>query len=138
MLIPALAVVIGLNEAILLQQIHYWLLDSTHIIDGRTWIYNTLNEWHAQLPFWNERTLRRVIKSLVTKNLINVEQFNKARCDRTNWYSINYVEVDRLTPTVERVFKHFSQTQTAKATQRRVQRGQFVLVNDPNLSSSLT
>src|SRR4051794_20403714 len=86
MIIPALAVVIGLNEAIVLQQFHYWLIDSKHLYDGRPWIYNTLSEWQAQFPFWTERTLRRAIKNLKNQELIRIEQFNKKYCDRTNFY----------------------------------------------------
>jgi hypothetical protein len=138
MIIPALAVVIGLNEAIVLQQFHYWLSESNHFHEGQRWIYNTLSEWQAQFPFWKERTLRRTIKSLATQRLIRIEQFNKRRCDRTNWYSINYDEVVRLAPDVKKVATQFSQAQTAKATQRRIQRGQFVRVNDHDSSSSLT
>ncbi|WP_158587408.1 hypothetical protein [Neobacillus notoginsengisoli] len=51
MVIPALAKKIGLNEAIVLQQIHYWLTKELHMIEGRRWVYNTYREWHDQLPF---------------------------------------------------------------------------------------
>jgi hypothetical protein len=138
MLIAALAVVIGLNEALVLQQIHYWVSKSNHFHDGQRWIYNTFAEWHGQFPFWQERTLRRAIKSLKMLRLIRVEQLNKSKCDRTNWYSINYDEVNRLAAEVKRINVHHAQVQTAKATKRRTQRGQFVRVDDHNSSSSLT
>ncbi|WP_249366800.1 hypothetical protein [Neobacillus rhizophilus] len=35
MIIPSLAVKIGLNEAVILQQIHYWVHGSRHVIEGR-------------------------------------------------------------------------------------------------------
>ena len=38
---PALAKEIGLHEAVILQQIHYWLEKSNHLINGCLWIYNT-------------------------------------------------------------------------------------------------
>jgi hypothetical protein len=50
MIIPSLAAKIGLNEAVVLQQIHYWLGISKHNIEGRTWVYNTYEEWQKQLP----------------------------------------------------------------------------------------
>jgi len=35
-----------LNEAIVLQQIHYWLgKECGQIIDGVRWIYNRLDDW---------------------------------------------------------------------------------------------
>ena len=37
-----LAQVVGLNEAIVLQQLNYWLHSkSAKYIDGRLWVYNT-------------------------------------------------------------------------------------------------
>ena len=39
---PDLAVGIGLNEAIVVQQLNYWLNSkSAKTIDGKKWIYNT-------------------------------------------------------------------------------------------------
>ena len=47
--VPELAAVIGLNEAIVLNQIHYWIEknrgDEMHYRDGRTWTFNTYKEW---------------------------------------------------------------------------------------------
>ena len=40
-IMPTLAVHIGLNEAIVLQQVHYWLLKSDKLEDGRKWTYNS-------------------------------------------------------------------------------------------------
>ncbi|MFK9094406.1 hypothetical protein [Bacillus salipaludis] len=57
MIIPSLAAKIGLNEAVVLQQIHYWLGISKHNIEGRTWVYNTYEEWQKQLPFWSVSTI---------------------------------------------------------------------------------
>jgi hypothetical protein len=88
--IPSLAAQIGLNEALVLQQLHYWLKRSKHEHDERKWVYNTLGEWQAQFPFWSEDVLHRTMKSLVKQGLVVVHKFNKANWDRTNWYSINY------------------------------------------------
>ncbi|MFD0824623.1 hypothetical protein ACT8ZR_03030 [Neobacillus sp. M.A.Huq-85] len=48
---PSFANIIGLNEAIVLQQLHYRVNKSTHIIEGRKWIYNTYNDWQEQFHF---------------------------------------------------------------------------------------
>src|SRR5699024_12396798 len=42
-----LAMKIGLNEAIVLQQLHYWLRDTNSGMecDGVRWIYNTTEQW---------------------------------------------------------------------------------------------
>ncbi|MEH7159157.1 hypothetical protein [Neobacillus drentensis] len=90
MIIPSLAVKIGLNEAVVLQQIHYWLGISKHHIEGRIWVYNTYEEWQKQLPFWSVSTIKRTILSLETKGLLLSANFNAMKMDKTKWYSIDY------------------------------------------------
>ncbi|EDT3088997.1 replication protein RepO, partial [Salmonella enterica subsp. enterica serovar Newport] len=50
--LPTLACAIGLNEAVIVQQMHYWMKDSQHFYDGRRWIYNSVASWQKQFPFW--------------------------------------------------------------------------------------
>lgn len=88
--LPSLAKAIGLNEAIFLQQLHYWLARSKHEHDGRVWVYNTFEEWQTQFPFWSLRTMQRIAASLVKRKLLLVHKFNAKDWDRKNWYSINY------------------------------------------------
>ncbi|MCE5145114.1 DnaD domain protein, partial [Staphylococcus aureus] len=94
--LPKLAELIGLNEAIVLQQIHYWLNNSKHKYDGKTWIFNSYPEWQKQFPFWSERTIKRTFGSLEKQNLLHVGNYNKAGFDRTKWYSINYETLNKL------------------------------------------
>ncbi|GIN93745.1 hypothetical protein J22TS1_47960 [Siminovitchia terrae] len=96
MIIPSLAVKLGVNEAVVLQQMHYWVMKSTHIKDGRKWVYNTYSQWHEQLPFWSESTLRRTINSLEKKGLVLSAMFNQSRMDQTKWYTLDYEKLDEL------------------------------------------
>jgi len=89
-ILPKLAANIGLNEAILVQQIHYWLQRSKHNHDGQKWIYNTHESWLEQFPFWSKATLKRVITSLKSQGIINTGNYNRMKMDRTVWYTINY------------------------------------------------
>lgn len=93
---PKLAVKIGLNEAIFLQQLHYWLEKATNIIDGKRWVYNTFNEWQKQFPFWSVATIKRTISSLENKKLIIAANYNKMSIDRTKWYTIDYLTLENL------------------------------------------
>ncbi|MEH7373553.1 conserved phage C-terminal domain-containing protein [Neobacillus drentensis] len=103
MIIPSLAVKIGLNEAVVLQQIHYWLGISKHMIEGRTWVYNTYEEWKKQLPFWSVSTIKRTILSLETKGLLLSANFNEMKMDKTKWYSIDYDKLqEHEDSTIER------------------------------------
>lgn len=94
--LPNLAVKIGLNEAIVLQQMHYWLIVSGNKRDGRFWVYNTYDDWSEQFPFWSKSTLIRTLDSLIKKELIMTGNYNKAKFDRTKWYTINYEKVEEL------------------------------------------
>jgi len=87
---PDLAKAIGINQAIVLQQMHYWLIKSAITNDGQKWVYNTYNGWQDQFPFFSEHQLKRIITELKSADLIHVSQLNKSRCDRTNYYTINY------------------------------------------------
>ena len=87
---PSLAKAIGLNEAIVLQQVHYWLNSSKHTKDGRKWIYNSMNEWNKQFPFWEVKTVSRTFKSLESKGILLTGNFNDKKFDKTIWYSIDY------------------------------------------------
>lgn len=88
---PALAEKIGLNEAIILQQLNYWLTrtDSGISYDGVQWVYNTYSEWREQAPFFSERTIQRVILKLEEVGIIRSEMLRKSKGDRTKFYTIN-------------------------------------------------
>lgn len=89
---PDLACSIGLNEAIALQQVNYWLKETTSGLerDGVRWIYNTNEQWLEQFPFWSESTLKRTFTRLKSLGVLKVEQLNKSQRDMTNYYTINY------------------------------------------------
>lgn len=94
LVIPSLAMRIGLNEAIVLQQIHYWVQYKEKAqkdnFDGRFWVYNTYEQWQTQFPFWSVTTIRRTIRSLERQGLLLSGTYNKAGFDKTKWYTIDY------------------------------------------------
>jgi len=93
-ILPSLAKTVGLNEAIVLQQLHYWLQQSTNIRDGYKWVYNTYEDWQKQFPFWSTRTLKRIITGLEKKGIIVSANYNQISIDRTKWYRIDYEKLD--------------------------------------------
>jgi hypothetical protein len=99
MILPSLAVRVGVNEAVLLQQVHYWLVKSSHVKEGRTWIYNTYRDWQEQLPFWSESTIKRAVKSLEEKGLLMTANWNKSKLDNTKWFSIDYQQLATMEGT---------------------------------------
>lgn len=92
--LPSLAKEIGLNEAIMLQQMHYWLLKSANEFTGVKWFYKTLEEWQTEFPFWSAMTIRRTLGSLEKQKIIKIGNFNKKKFDKTKWYTIDYQRVN--------------------------------------------
>jgi hypothetical protein len=99
MLLPQLAARIGLNEAIVLQQIHFWVKnaerrrDQRHLHDGHWWVWNNYDEWQRDnFPFWHVGTIRRTMYSLTRPAegppLVICAQPRGQ--DRTIWYRVNY------------------------------------------------
>lgn len=90
----ALACKIGLNESIILQQVHYWIEkkmeNNSDFHDGHYWVYNTYEEWQKQFPFWSNSTVRRAISKLEKSGLLISGNYNRLGLDKTKWYSINY------------------------------------------------
>lgn len=93
---PDFAKEIGLHEAVILQQMHYWLEKSNHLINGCRWIYNTYRAWQQQFPFLSLCAIRRAIARLEGLNLLKTERFDKQRWNQTKWYSINYQRLEVL------------------------------------------
>lgn len=92
MVLPKLAAMIGLHEAIVLQQIHFLLQmkSSGRVIDGKKWVWNTLESWQREhFPFIPLRTLRRAIDSLERFGLL-VSCQPDGRVSRKKYYRVNY------------------------------------------------
>ena len=102
---PTLATIIGLNESIVLQQVHYWLKikeqSQQDYIDGRYWVYNSYKQWQAQFPFWHRNTIQRTFSSLEKKGILISGNYNHAGFDKTKWYSIDYHALNRLTSSYQ-------------------------------------
>ena len=98
--LPTLATKIGLNEAIVLQQIHYWndinKKANNNFRDGYYWTFNSYEEWTKQFPFWSARTIQRAIKRLEDLKLVVSGNYNKLKIDRTKWYRIDILVVQEL------------------------------------------
>lgn len=91
--LPSLAKIIGLNEAIVLQQIHYWITNPSVGVerDGYKWVYNTYEEWKdTNFPFWSVPTIKRVFASLEKSGLVVSVQFESKDWNHKKFYRIDY------------------------------------------------
>lgn len=88
---PSLAMAVGLNEALILQQVQYWLTTNSGVIhEGRKWIFNTIGQWRKQMPFWSEDTIKRALKNLRDSGILETANLAEDSRDRTLYYTINY------------------------------------------------
>jgi DnaD/phage-associated family protein len=118
-----LAKLIGLNEAIVLQQINYWIKlneeigKKDHFRDGMWWTYNTYSEWiERNFPFWSESTLIRTIKKLEKLGLIiATDIYNQKKYDNTKWYTVVKDELDKLEGGLNRGFGQEEDVQKASS-----------------------
>lgn len=94
LVLPSLAKAIGLNEAIALQQLHYWLENPKGgvMMDGERWVYNTYEDWQKDnFPFWSVHTVQRVFMSL--EKIGFVISMQKAEYDRKKYYRVHYANL---------------------------------------------
>lgn len=89
--LPSLAQAIGLEEAIVVQQLHYLLRDQRNgkTVGGHRWIYNTYAEWEESFfPFWSNATIRRIFDRL-EKMLIVISCQPEGGFSRRKYYRLN-------------------------------------------------
>lgn len=102
----ALASLLGLQEAIQLQQLH-WLLDhfdSRSVeLDGRRWLKGELSFWRAQFPWASEATIRRAWDTLKTRGVIERERGREASV-----FTINYDTLDDIVRSAQSDRSHRS------------------------------
>lgn len=106
-----LAELVGLDQAIVLSQLNYWLENENAGIyyEGYKWIYNTYEEWRngrkdpagkqvqePNFPFWSVRTIQRIFIGLEQQGMIVSCQPNKGRWDHGKYYRIDYEKLDEL------------------------------------------
>lgn len=100
-----LARLIGLNEAIVLQQVHYWISlnqkTNKNFYKNKYWVYNSISNWHEEnFNFWSFDTVKRTFSKLVKSKILITDNFNKEKRDRTLWYSINYKTLELLKKSI--------------------------------------
>ncbi|KKB96339.1 hypothetical protein SZ25_00577 [Candidatus Arcanobacter lacustris] len=131
---PTLAKRFGLNEAIILQQLHYWTISCKKEREGgHIWIYNTYSQWQKQFPFWSEVTVKRIIKSLESQEVI-FSKSGKNRQDKTKFYAVNYSKISEFNQKQD-IDKH-DQIDQLEGSKRSVR--QINLISSYNIETKTT
>lgn len=88
-----LAVKYGLNQAIFIRHIAYWVLtnkaNNKHLFEGKHWMYSTQHAFSVLFPFWSRQNIRTVIKNCLDNGLLLKGNFNKVGYDKTTWYTLS-------------------------------------------------
>jgi hypothetical protein len=81
----------GVDEAIMVKSFQFWIrlnkANKINYYDKRYWTYNTNKSLTEYYPFWSEKQVRRIIESLVDKDILIKGNYNKIAYDRTIWYA---------------------------------------------------
>lgn len=81
----------GVNEAIMIWNLRFWIIknkaNNKHFYNGKTWTYNSHEAFAKLFPFWTERQINHLLKKLVDAKVIDKNNFNATKYNRTVWYS---------------------------------------------------
>ena len=101
--LPSLAAAIGLEAAVVLQQLHFLIRmklerhkehpreSERDIHAGRIWVWNSYQKWQENyFNFLSVRSLQRIFLNLEKKELIIAGNYNEHNLNKTKWYSVNY------------------------------------------------
>jgi hypothetical protein len=96
-LLPSLAEAVGVNLAVVIQQLHFHLAnpDNGRVHAGEQWIYKTYEDWRAlDFPFWSTPQIRRAFRSGEELGLI-VSCQPEGRDSRRKYYRIQYDALEK-------------------------------------------
>ena len=88
---PQIATKVGVNAAVLYQNIVWWtqknVANKKNIRDGYVWTYNSRTAFGQLFPYLTQSQIKTAISKLIDSGLIIKGEYNAANYDRTNWYS---------------------------------------------------
>jgi len=87
----SLAAALGVNEALFLDRLQFWLSKGYGILHkGKRWIYNTYQQWITkELPWLSYDQFKRMIKRLLNSGVLMIEKLKAHEWKQTNFYTIN-------------------------------------------------
>ncbi len=87
-----IAVKYGVNAAVLLQNLGYWIkqneANQTNYYDGYYWTYNSRRAYRELFPYMSERQINTAFQKLIDDGLVITGNYNKIAYDRTLWYAL--------------------------------------------------
>lgn len=85
------AIAYGVDEAIMIRNLQFFITTNAsrghNLREGRFWTYDRLEDFLNHFPYWSVQTVRRVIASLISQEVIIKGEFNEKWSNRTQWYA---------------------------------------------------
>ena len=87
------AVAHGVNKAIILSNLRYWLdknvANGKNDFDGYYWTYNSSRAFAELFPYFTQKSISRWINELEADGIVlSSNKYNTRKSDRTKWYTI--------------------------------------------------
>ena len=86
------AVEYGLDKAILLQHIRFWIHQNkgkkSHTHDGKVWMFQSAADMSKHYPYWSRQKISRLLREMEEQGLIISGNYNKLGYDQTKWYTL--------------------------------------------------
>ena len=97
---------IGLEKAIILQQVHFWLeinkREEKNYYEDRYWVYSSFEQWaERDFNWWSQRKLISLFCELCDSEILIKKQLKKEQMNRTNFYTINYEKLNEIYKKIE-------------------------------------
>jgi DNA-binding Lrp family transcriptional regulator len=86
---PALVRRLGLAEAAIVQQLHYWAPHANNSHDGHVWVYKTYEDWSAEIGI-SAKAVRGALDRLRRDGVVVGIQSPVDNRDRTLWWRIDH------------------------------------------------
>jgi|TARA_Y100000289_G_scaffold57781_1_gene62459 hypothetical protein len=107
------AVEYGLDKAILLQHIRFWINQNdgkkTHTHDNKVWMYQSASDMTKHYPYWSRQKISRLLREMEDDGLIVSGNFNKLGYDQTKWYTIQCSELNNRSFEIEQPIPYTKQ-----------------------------
>lgn len=104
---------IGLNAAVLLSNLSYWVkrnaANEVNFRDGHYWTFNSVRAFCELFPFWTRNVIYKTLKALEDDGYILSACYNKEGTDRTKWYTVTQKAYDMMADCISpKGESHFS------------------------------
>lgn len=95
---PSLAALVGTDESLILQQVHFLSLIVRPDEHGVRWVRKTYGEWHQIFHWYSLDTVKRAFRVLEKGQFLLSRMEKRYAADRTKSYRVNYDKLDAVPP----------------------------------------